>query len=212
MLRIEHLGIHFGQTDILKDVNLHVGKGELICLTGPSGCGKTTLLRAIMGFVSSYQGSIVVDNVPLSARTIESIRQRIGWMPQGLSLPIEWVSEMVRLPFDLRINKGVHYSEEKLLTYFDKLGLERGVLSKRIHEISGGQCQRILLAITALQEKPLLIIDEPTSALDSASSLRAFHFVQQLAREEGRTILVVSHDKQFMEGCDKVMTLQSINN
>lgn len=212
MLRIEHLGIHFGQTDILKDVNLHVGKGELICLTGPSGCGKTTLLRAIMGFVSSYQGSIVVDNVPLSARTIESIRQRIGWMPQGLSLPIEWVSEMVRLPFDLRINKGVHYSEEKLLTYFDKLGLERGVLSKRIHEISGGQCQRILLAITALQEKPLLIIDEPTSALDSASSLRALQFVQQLAREEGRTILVVSHDKQFMEGCDKVMTLQSINN
>ncbi|MBR5802790.1 MAG: ATP-binding cassette domain-containing protein [Bacteroidaceae bacterium] len=212
MLRIEHLGIHFGQTDILKDVNLHVGKGELICLTGPSGCGKTTLLRAIMGFVSSYQGSIVVDNVPLSARTIESIRQRIGWMPQGLSLPIEWVSEMVRLPFDLRINKGVHYSEEKLLTYFDQLGLERGVLSKRIHEISGGQCQRILLAITALQEKPLLIIDEPTSALDSASSLRALQFVQQLAREEGRTILVVSHDKQFMEGCDKVMTLQSINN
>ena len=212
MLRIEHLGIHFGQTDILKDVNLHVGKGELICLTGPSGCGKTTLLRAIMGFVSSYQGSIVVDNVPLSARTIESIRQRIGWMPQGLSLPIEWVSEMVRLPFDLRINKGVHYSEEKLLTYFDQLGLERGVLSKRIHEISGGQCQRILLAITALQEKPLLIIDEPTSALDSASSLRALQFVQQLAREEGRTILVVSHDKQFMEGCDKVMTLQAINN
>ena len=212
MLRIEHIGIHFGQTDILKDVNLHVRKGEVICLTGPSGCGKTTLLRAVMGFVSPYQGSIVVDNTPVSARTIECIRQRIGWMPQGLSLPIEWVSEMVRMPFDLRINKGVHYSEEKLFTYFDKLGLERGVLSKRIHEISGGQCQRILLAITALQEKPLLIIDEPTSALDSASSLRALQFVQQLAREEGRTILVVSHDKQFMEGCDKVMTLQAINN
>lgn len=212
MLRIEHIGIHFGQTDIIKDVNLHVRKGEIVCLTGPSGCGKTTLLRAVMGFVSPHQGSIVVDNTPVSARTIECIRQRIGWMPQGLSLPIEWVSEMVRMPFDLRINKGVHYSEEKLLTYFDKLGLERSVLSKRIHEISGGQYQRILLAITALQDKPLLIIDEPTSALDSASSLRALQFVQHLAKEEGRTIFVVSHDKQFMEGCDRVITLEAIIN
>lgn len=206
MLRIENLGVRFGQKELFSDMNLHVGRGEVVCLTGPSGCGKTTLLKAVMGFVSPFQGTVVVDGIQLTPQMAHIIRHRIAWMPQGLSLPCEWVREMVRLPFDLRVNRGTSFSEEKLQEYFCALGLDASLLDKRLHEISGGQRQRILLAITAMQEKPLVVIDEPTSALDQASTQKALQFVQRLATEgRGRAILSVSHDPRFMEGCDKVI-------
>lgn len=206
MLRIENLGVRFGQKELFSDMNLHVGRGEVVCLTGPSGCGKTTLLKAVMGFVSPFQGTVVVDGIQLTPQMVHFVRHRIAWMPQGLSLPCEWVREMVHLPFDLRVNRGTPFSEEKLQGHFCALGLDASLLDKRLHEISGGQRQRILLAITAMQEKPLVIIDEPTSALDQASTQKALQFVQRLATEgRGRAILAVSHDPRFMEGCDKVI-------
>ena len=198
MLRIENLGVRFGQKEIFSGMNLHVGRGEAICLTGPSGCGKTTLLKAVMGFVTPYEGTISVNG----------IRHLTAWMPQGLSLPCEWVREMVRLPFDLRVNRSSSVSEATLLEHFEALGLDKELLDKRLHEISGGQRQRILLAITAMQEKPLIIIDEPTSALDKASTQKTIRYVQRLATE-GKTILAVSHDPDFMEGCGRQITIHN---
>ena len=189
-------------------MNLHVGRGEAICLTGPSGCGKTTLLKAVMGFVTPYEGTISVNGIELSPRTVSHIRHLTAWMPQGLSLPCEWVREMVRLPFDLRVNRSSSVSEATLIEHFEALGLDKELLDKRLHEISGGQRQRILLAITAMQEKPLIIIDEPTSALDKASTQKAIRYVQRLATE-GKTILAVSHDPDFMEGCGRQITIHN---
>lgn len=208
MLRIENLGVRFGQKEIFSDMNLHVGRGEAVCLTGPSGCGKTTLLKAVMGFVTPYEGTISVNGIELSPRTVSHIRHLTAWMPQGLSLPCEWVREMVRLPFDLRINRSSSASEAMLLEHFEALGLDKELLDKRLHEISGGQRQRILLAITAMQEKPLIIIDEPTSALDKASTQKTIRYVQRLATE-GKTILAVSHDPDFMEGCGRQITIHN---
>ena len=153
-----------------------------------------------MGFVPPHKGTISVNGITLSPRTAYHIRHQVAWMPQGLSLPCERVREMVHLPFGLKVNRGVSFSETTLLDHFNTLGLEKGLLDKRLHEISGGQRQRILLAITAMQDKPLVIIDEPTSALDHASTEKALQFVQQLAAK-GKTILAVSHDPRFIEGC-----------
>lgn len=208
MLQIENLTIRFGQTPIFSHLNLRAQKGEAVCLTGPSGCGKTTLLKAVMGFVPLHEGTIFVNDIELSPRTASQIRHLTAWMPQGLSLPCEWVREMVYLPFGLKVNRGVPFIEEKLLEAFEALGLENGLLDKRLHEISGGQRQRILLAITAMQEKPLIIIDEPTSALDKASTQKAIQYIQQLATQ-GKTILAVSHDPDFMAGCGRQFTIHN---
>lgn len=207
MLQIEGLEVRFGQTTLFSNLNLHAKRGELICLTGRSGCGKTTLLKAVMGLVAPSKGTIAVDNIILTPQSAPLIRQKTAWMPQGLSLPTERVTEMVRLPFGLKANRDAGFSEEKLLAHFDELGLEKGILDKRMHEISGGQRQRILLAITAMQERPLTIIDEPTSALDQRSSRRVLQFVQRLT-SEGKTVVAVSHDTAFMDGCRRVVTLE----
>lgn len=206
MLQINNACIEYGHKRLFEHLTLHVQKGEMLCITGESGSGKTSLLRAVLGFVPLKKGEIRIDGIPLSAKTIGSIRQKIAYIPQELSFPSEWVREMIQLPFDLKANQANRFSQEKLLEYFHFLGLEKELLRKRVCEISGGQKQRVMIAISALLEKPLFIIDEPTSALDKESSHRTLAFFQNLARK-GRTIIVISHDQQFASGCNRIFTL-----
>lgn len=206
MIKIENISISFGSLILFKALNLHVHKGESVCISGGSGSGKTSLLRAVLGFVPLSEGSIKVDNILLTPKTADSIRRKIAWIPQELALPSEWVSEMVRMPFELKANRETGFSKERLMEYFALLGLEKELYDKRVNEVSGGQRQRIMLAVTAMLDKPLLIVDEPTSALDAESCTRVIAFFKSLC-SKGMTVLSVSHDKQFAAGCDRVFTL-----
>lgn len=206
MINIENISISFGSLTLFKGLNMHVHRGESICICGGSGSGKTSLLKAVLGFIPLNEGSISVDGTLLTHKTVDCIRRKIAWIPQELSLPSEWVSEMVRMPFDLKANREVGFRKELLMDYFMLLGLEKELYDKRVNEISGGQRQRIMLAVTALLNKPLLIVDEPTSALDPGSCTKVISFFRSLC-DKGMTILSVSHDKQFAAGCDHVFTL-----
>lgn len=206
MLQINGLTVCFKHEELFNGLNLHVKKGEIVCIKGRSGSGKTTLLRAVMGFVPIKEGSIIVDDTPLTAQTAEAIRKKIAWMPQELALPVEWVSDMVKIPFGLKANRGVKFSEKKLLENFAQLELEEDLLAKRVCEISGGQRQRIMLAVSGMLCKKLIIVDEPTAALDNASSYNVLNFMRRLL-SNGTSILTVSHDPCFFEGCTRVFSL-----
>lgn len=206
MINIANLSIRFGSFILFSELNLSINRGESVCICGGSGSGKTSLLKAILGFVPLSEGSINVDGILLNHKTVDHIRRKIAWIPQELSLPSEWVSEMVQIPFELKANREAGFRKELLMDYFILLGLEKEIYDKRVNEISGGQRQRIMLAVTALLNKPLLIVDEPTSALDSDSCMRVISFFRSLC-DKGMTILSVSHDKQFAAGCDRVFTL-----
>ena len=181
-------------------------RGETACIVGQSGCGKTSLLNAIMGFVPLKEGVIGVGGIVLDKLTIDIVRRQIAWIPQELALPFEWVKEMVALPFGLKVNRSVPFSEERLFAYFDELGLEHELYTKRVNEVSGGQRQRIMLAVAAMLNKPLIIIDEPTSALDADSTGRVLSFFRRQA-EKGTAVLAVSHDKDFASGCHYLIEL-----
>ena len=170
MLHINNACIAFGAEVLFSGFNMKLERGETACIVGQSGCGKTSLLNAVMGFVPLKEGSIQVGETLLDISTIDSVRRQIAWIPQELALPFEWVKEMVALPFGLKVNRSVPFSEERLFAYFDELGLEHELYTKRVNEVSGGQRQRIMLAVAAMLNKPLIIIDEPTSALDADST------------------------------------------
>lgn len=206
MLQIENLNLNFGNEEIFCHFNLHVNKGEMVCITGQSGRGKTTLLKAIMGFIPFQAGTIIVNDTQLSPKTSEYIRKQIAWMPQELALPTEWVRDMIRLPLDLRANRNNHQTEDKLLQNLKALGLGKELLDKRTNEISGGQRQKIMLAVTALLDKKLIIIDEPTSALDQESTEKVLHFLHRQLTPE-KSILIVSHNRLLAEGCTRIVTL-----
>lgn len=107
-------------------------------------------------------------------------------------LAFEWVKEMVALPFDLKVNRSVPFSEERLYEYFDDLGLEHDLYTKRVNEVSGGQRQRIMLAVAAMLNKPLIIIDEPTSALDAGSTDKVLAFFRRQAEKGGGCVSCIT--------------------
>ena len=206
MLHINNACIAFGAEVLFSGFNMKLERGETACIVGQSGCGKTSLLNAVMGFVPLKEGSIQVGEILLDISTIDSVRRQIAWIPQELALPFEWVKEMVALPFGLKVNRSVPFSEERLFAYFDELGLEHELYTKRVKEVSGGQRQRIMLAVAAMLNKPLIIIDEPTSALDADSTGRVLSFFRRQA-EKGTAVLAVSHDKDFASGCHYLIEL-----
>ena len=206
MLKIENACIMYGELELFTELCMHINKGEIVCISGESGSGKTSVLNAIMGFVPLKSGTITVDGLLLCAENIDEIRKKIAWIPQELALPCEWVSEMIRLPFELKANKGIHFSKKELFAVFKELNLEEELFAKRVSEISGGQRQRIMIAVAAMLQKPILIVDEPTSALDAASVERVLNFFNTLS-QKGMTILAVSHDRAFKLGCDNIVYL-----
>ena len=198
MLHINNACIAFGTEVLFSGFSMKLERGETACIVGQSGCGKTSLLNAVMGFVPLKEGSIQVGETLLDISTIDSVRRQIAWIPQELALPFEWVKEMVALPFGLKVNRSVPFSEERLFTCFDD--------TKRVNEVSGGQRQRIMLAVAAMLNKPLIIIDEPTSALDAGSTGKVLSFFRRQA-ERGTAVLAVSHDKDFASGCHYLIEL-----
>ena len=206
MLHINNACIAFGTEVLFSGLNLNLERGKTACIVGQSGCGKTSLLNAVMGFVPLYEGTIKVGGTLLDKSTIDLVRRQIAWIPQELALPFEWVKEMVSLPFELKVNRSVPFSEERLFMCFDELGLEHELYFKRVNEVSGGQRQRIMLAVAALLNKPLIVIDEPTSALDTGSTDKVLAFFRRQA-EKGAAVLAVSHDKDFASGCHYLIEL-----
>ena len=206
MLHINNACIAFGTEVLFSGFEMKLEKGETACIVGQSGCGKTSLLNAVMGFVPLYEGTIKVGGTLLDKSTIDLVRRQIAWIPQELALPFEWVKEMVSLPFELKVNRSVPFSEERLFMCFDELGLEHELYFKRVNEVSGGQRQRIMLAVAALLNKPLIVIDEPTSALDTGSTDKVLAFFRRQA-EKGAAVLAVSHDKDFASGSHYLIEL-----
>lgn len=206
MLQIKNACIAYGTEILFSDFSMQLEKGEIACIAGQSGRGKTSLLNAVMGFVPLRKGTITVNDIELNKNTIDTIRRQIAWIPQELALPSEWVKEMVKLPFELKVNRCTSFSEEKLFACFAALGLDEELYEKRVGEVSGGQRQRIMIAVAALLQKPLIIIDEPTSALDSGSADKVLDFLEQQTAI-GTAILAVSHDKRFANGCNHIIKL-----
>ncbi len=206
MLHIENACIAYGPEVLFSNFTLSLAQGEMACISGDSGRGKTSLLNAVMGFVPLTQGSITVGEVLLSRNTIDAIRRQIAWIPQELALPVEWVKDMIRMPFELKANREATCTQEELFACFEQLGLDEELYNKRVGEISGGQRQRIMIAVAGLLRKPLIVVDEPTSALDAGSTDKVLAYFNCQA-SKGAAILAVSHDRAFAAGCDKIIHL-----
>ena len=202
MQQIEDARIAYGDEILLSKFKLQLKRGEIASISGSSGCGKTSLLNAILGFTPLKEGRITVNNIILDKNSIDLIRKQIAWIPQELALPLEWVRDMIQLPFGLKANRTTPFSETQLFNCFEELGLEGELYYKRVNEISGGQRQRMMIAVASMINKPLIIVDEPTSALDSGSTERVLAFLRYQTRK-GTAVLAVSHDKDFAEGCDR---------
>jgi putative ABC transport system ATP-binding protein len=211
MLEIRNISLKFGDTQLFKDLSFSVDCGQVVCITGDSGTGKTTLLRAILGFLPLDEGVISIDGEIINSMSAETFRRRMMYVPQELSLPFDTVEEMVQLPFTLKYNRSVKFSYDKMMEEWKKLDLDSSLYKSSVAKVSGGQRQRMMIAVCGLLQKPILLTDEPTSALDETCVGHVIKYFRELA-SKGTIVIAVSHDKTFSSLCDKIICLNNGNN
>ena len=206
MLFADNISIRFGDECVLDRFSCHVERGALACITGVSGCGKTSLLKSFLGLTPLVEGEIRVGESILSEDTCSAIRKQVAYLPQDLALPYGKVDEVVRQILKIG-GSNVQSSMLVLRENMNKLGLDEDLLDKRVAEMSGGQRQRLMLAVLSLLDREVWLLDEPTAALDVASRDYVIDFLIEQQRK-GKTIVVVSHDLCFSSKSTKTIQLK----
>ncbi len=187
----------FGQTQALRGASVAVAAGEILAVMGPSGSGKSTLLHCLAGIFSPDEGEIIFDGQRLDqlseARRTELRRTAFGFVFQfGQLVPELTAADNVALPLLLnRVRRAAAY--QQAMSWLARLGLQ-GKDGRRTGELSGGEAQRVAVA-RALAIKPkVLFADEPTGSLDSLTGEKVMNLLTGLTREEGTTVVLVTHD------------------
>lgn len=195
---------------VLKDINLHIDRGELVSIMGASGSGKSTLLN-ILGILDSYDtGEYWLDGVlirNLSENRAAELRNRmIGFVFQSFNLiSYKDAVENVALPL---FYQGVSRRKRRIMAMEE---LERVGLADRAHhlpgELSGGQKQRVALARALITRPSIILADEPTGALDSKTSKEVMQVFRQLNADSGMTIVIVTHDPGVGEQTNRIIRI-----
>jgi len=198
MITIEHLSKHYGDLVVLKDVNVHIEKGEVITLIGPSGTGKSTLLRCLNLLESPTGGHIFVDGIPLLDKhtDVPKIRQRMGMVFQSFNLYSHLtVLENLTLGPTKLLHKNKSDADKKAHELLKLVGLAEKAYNLP-EELSGGQKQRVAIARCMAMEPEVLLFDEPTSALDPTMVSEVLAVIRRLSKE-GMTMVIVTHEMEF---------------
>ena len=198
MLRVHHLSKKFGDLEVLKDINVTIEEGEVVCVIGPSGSGKSTFLRCInqleipSGGSVRYHGKNLMD----SAYDIRKFREEVGMVFQRFNLfPLKTVIENIMLAPVLTKHISKIEARQKAMELLKKVGLEEKA-DVYPHTLSGGQQQRVAIARALAMEPKALLFDEPTSALDPELVGDVLEVMKSLAKE-GMTMIVVTHEMGF---------------
>jgi iron complex transport system ATP-binding protein len=186
-----------GRREVLRGLDLSLGRGELVALLGTNGSGKTTLLRCLAGTLRPDEGLVLFDGRPLASWRRDALARRVAVLPQQLELPAGFrVSELVamgRLPHARRLFASTAEDERAVARAL--LDADAGEIADRpAEELSGGERQRLLVAMALAQEPDLLLLDEPTLHLDLAHQLSLLGAIRRLRDQRGLTVLAVLHD------------------
>ena len=207
MVELERVRKSFGDNLVLDEVDLTIGRGEVIVIAGPSGSGKSTMLRCINGLEPIDSGEIRFDGRPLdrSGKALSRTRQEIGMVFQQFNLfPHKTVLENVTIaPVEV---KGVPKDEarERAHTLLERVGIAEKADAYPA-DLSGGQQQRVAIARALAMDPKLMLFDEPTSALDPEMIREVLDVMRDLARD-GMTMAVVTHEMGFArEVCDRIV-------
>ena len=217
MLETQHVSKHYGKLEVLKDINLQVKKGEVICLIGPSGAGKCTYLRSLNQLETITGGKIFIKGHLLLHRehdhTVERIDKKaqqqllleMGMCFQRFNLfPHKTVLDNVMMSPIIVKHEDKEQVRQEALTLLDRVGL-KSKADEYPNRLSGGQQQRVAIARALAMKPEIMLFDEPTSALDPELVGEVLNVMKDLA-SEGMTMLCVTHEMGFAkEVCNRVL-------
>lgn len=213
MIKVNNLHKYFNKLHVLKGVNEHIKKGEVVVVIGPSGSGKSTFLRCLNLLEVPSEGEIVFEEKSITDKNVDinKLREKMGMVFQQFNLfPHKTVLENITLaPIKVK-NKTEKEAENIAFKLLKKIGLEEKA-SSYPNQLSGGQKQRIAIARALAMEPDVMLFDEPTSALDPEMVGEVLNVMKELA-SEGMTMVVVTHEMGFArEVGDRVIFMDNGN-
>lgn len=195
MIELRNISKQYEHNLVLKNINLKIASGELVCLVGPSGSGKTTLIKMLNRLLDASSGEILIDGKNILKQAIIPLRLNMGYVLQQIALfPHMTIFENITLMLELKKipkNQWLPLAKE----WLTKVDLDpEQFLSRYPHELSGGQQQRIGIVRALISSPKILLMDEPFSALDPLNRRQLQDLIKQLQQELGLTIIFVTHD------------------
>lgn len=215
VITIRNLNHYFGKGSLKKQVlfniNLSINAGEIVIMMGPSGSGKTTLLSLIGGLRSVQEGSLINLGQQLNQASEEQlvqIRRYIGYIFQAHNLlPFLTARQNIQMSVELKEHISPQQAQAKSELMLQDVGLIERV-NYYPDNLSGGQKQRVAIARALVNHPQLVLADEPTAALDKKTGRDVVALMQHLAKEQGCTILLVTHDNRILDIADRIIYLE----
>jgi putative ABC transport system ATP-binding protein len=215
LISIQNLDHYFGKRSLRKqvlfDINLTINSGEIVILTGPSGSGKTTLLSLIGALRSVQYGSIKVldrELYKVTDKKLLQLRRQLGYIFQKHNL-VPFLNACQNVQMSLELRPSISKNEVRRLS---KVMLEAVGLKHRINhfpsQLSGGEQQRVAIARALVTRPKIVLADEPTASLDKNSGRAVVEILQQLAKDRGCSILLVTHDNRILDIADRIVHME----
>jgi putative ABC transport system ATP-binding protein len=215
VISVKNLNHYFGHGSLKKqalfEINLEINQGEIVIMTGPSGSGKTTLLTMLGGLRSAQEGSLKILGQEICGANktqLTKLRKQIGYIFQAHNL-------MTFLTAKQNVRMSLELHEEMMKQNIDDLSiktLEAVGLGQRANyypeNLSGGQKQRVAIARALVSHPKIVLADEPTAALDKKSGRDVVEIMQKLAKQQGCTILLVTHDNRILDIADRIIYME----
>lgn len=196
MLNIKGLNTYYGESIILRDVNLEVPPGQVVCLMGRNGVGKTTLLKSIMGLLRPKTGEVLFQDKEITYQSSDiRAKSGIGYVPQGRDIfPLLTVEENLLLGMEARTDKERKTPEE----VFELFPVLKEMLSRRGGDLSGGQQQQLAIARALVSKPRMLLLDEPTEGIQPSIILEIGKVIKTLKEQGQVSILLVEQYLDFV--------------
>ncbi len=215
ILKVENIQKYYGNKDnitkAIDDISFTVEKGEFIGIMGASGSGKTTLLNCISTIDNVSAGHIYLENEDITEIKEKDIakfrREKLGFIFQDFNL-LDTLTIEENIALTLTINqKNANEIDKKVEQISEKLGIKE-ILKKYPYQVSGGQKQRCACARAIVSEPSIILADEPTGALDSKSANDLLNLMEEMNKQMGATILMVTHDTFSASYCDRIIFIK----
>jgi simple sugar transport system ATP-binding protein len=213
VLRVEHISKRFGAVTALRDINLHLRRGEVLALLGDNGAGKSTLMKILCGFQQPDTGRIVVNGQEVTLKSVEQARslgidivyQDLALIP-GLSVYHNMFLNREKVRWPLLNNRAMRRIARE---HLDEMGVHIPSVQVSVAQLSGGQRQAIAVARAVFENAKILLLDEPLAAMGVKEGAMILDLVQDLKRRGDVSVIIIAHNYgQVFEICDRVNLVQ----
>ena len=209
---LENLVIGYETKTVAEGINASLNSGELTCLIGPNGAGKSTLMRTICAFQKKLGGKIFIEGKELSDYPDKDLARKIGVVlthrPQIQNMSVEELVALGRSPYTGFFGRLTEEDKKIVAESIDMIGIT-SLKDRMIQNLSDGERQKVMIAKAIAQQTPLICLDEPTAFLDFPSKIETMQLLKKLAKDNGKTIVLSTHDLELtLQLADRIWLMQ----